>query len=172
MSTIEDSEYKNKKLGFWNDVYGIDMTCIKKTAIQEPLIDVCEDAAVNSTPCKIFEIDLYTVTKQQLDFSSAYSVTMTRSDTVHGLIAWFDIVFDKLPNKVEFSTGPHSLSTHWKQTIFYTKTNMIVEKGDVVEGSIAVRKSRGNFRELDVKISFHHESEGVKHNFYQLYKVR
>lgn len=148
------------------------MSCIKKTAIQEPLIDVCEDAAINSNRCKIFDIDLYTVTKEQLDFSSEYKLTMTRADTVHGLIAWFDIVFDKLPNKVEFSTSPHNESTHWKQTIFYTKRDISAQKGDTIEGSIAVRKAKSNFRELDIKISFRHEAEGVKYDFYQLYKIR
>ena len=47
-----------------------------------------------------------------------------------------------------------------------------VNRGDVVQGSIAVRKSKKNFRELDVKISFN--IKGLYSNFesYQLYKIR
>jgi protein arginine N-methyltransferase 1 len=30
MCGIEDSEYKEKRLDFWNDVYGFDMSCIRQ----------------------------------------------------------------------------------------------------------------------------------------------
>jgi hypothetical protein len=33
--------------------------------------------------------------------------------------------------------------------------NLIVDEGEVLKGSIAVRKSKTNFRELDIKISYH-----------------
>jgi hypothetical protein len=34
-----------------------------------------------------------------------------------------------------------------------------VKRGDVIKGSIANRKSLVNFRELDIKISYHIENE-------------
>ncbi len=45
--------------------------------------------------------------------------------------------------------------THWKQTIFYFEETINVRKGDIIEGSIAVKKSEKNFRDLDIKISVH-----------------
>lgn len=45
--------------------------------------------------------------------------------------------------------------------------------GDVLEGSIAVRQSKENFRELDIKISYHMEfSAGGKEDFINMYKLR
>jgi len=172
ISAIEDGNYKNSKLGFWNDVYGIDMSCIKPSALYEPIIDVCESKAINSSHCKIFEIDLYTVTKEQLDFSSLYELTFFRNDTVHGLLAWFDIYFDKLPNKINFSTSPYGKSTHWKQVVFYTDHDVFVDKGDVLRGSIAVRKSLINFRELDIKVSYHFKWNDGSRDWIQQYKIR
>ena len=155
------------------------MSCIKPSVLSEPLIDVCDKQALNSSHCKIFEVDINTCKKEDLDFSSAYELTFFRHDTVHGLIAWFDIYFDKLPNKVHFTTDPYTRSTHWKQVIFYTKEDIYVEKGnlnsylgEVLKGSIAVRKSNANFRELDVKISYHYNGKHTKKDFYQLYKIR
>ena len=148
------------------------MTCIKPCVMQDPLIDICEKKAINSSHCKVFEIDLYTVTKEQLDFSSSYEFTFFRNDTVHGIISWFDIYFDKLPNKVYFTTGPYDKSTHWKQVIFYTDVDIPVDKGDVLKGSLAVRKSQVNFRELDIKISYHYNGRGGKKDFTQQYKIR
>lgn len=105
------------------------MSCIKNSALAEPLIDVCPRDAINSSHSKILDIDLYKVKKEELDFSSSYEVKINRNDTVSGLVSWFDIYFDKLPNKVEFSTSPYVKSTHWKQVIFYPEVDFYVEKG-------------------------------------------
>jgi len=42
INTIEDSEYKEEKFGFWDNVYGVKMSCIKKWALKEPLVDFVE----------------------------------------------------------------------------------------------------------------------------------
>ncbi len=48
-----------------------------------------------------------------------------------------------------------------------------VQKGDVLYGSIAVRKSTSNFRDLDVKISYHYDGMPSGHiGFTNLYKVK
>jgi len=172
LTGIEDGSYKKQKLNFWDDIYGIDMSIVKPAALCEPLIDVCEKGAINSSHCKILEIDIYTVKKEDLDFSSAYEFTFFRNDTFHGLMSWFDIYFDKLPNKVEFSTGPYQKNTHWKQVVFYTDHDLFVDKGEIIKGSIAVRKSHTNFRELDVKVSFHFNGRNGKKDWTQQYKIR
>ena len=43
---IEDAEYKNEKLNFWDNVYGFSMKCIKEVAIREPLVDVVEEQQI------------------------------------------------------------------------------------------------------------------------------
>jgi len=125
---IEDGSYKRSKLNFWDDVYGINMSCIKQAVLQEPIVDSMHKDAINSSLCKILEIDLYKVKKEDLDFSNQFELTFFRRDTLNGLIAWFDCFFDKLPNKIQFSTGLFSKTTHWKQVIFYTEKDVYVEK--------------------------------------------
>jgi protein arginine N-methyltransferase 1 len=105
------------------------MECLEQAAMQEPIVDICEREAINSTICRIYELDLYTCKVSDLDFSNKYELSITRKDTVHGFIAWFDISFDKLPNKVHFTTGPFKKHTHWKQTVFYTERDIHVKKG-------------------------------------------
>jgi len=172
LAAIEDGNYKKSKLGFWDEVYGINMSCVKQCVVQEPIVDTFNKNAINTSICKILDIDLYTCKKEDLDFSSAYELTFFRRDTLNGLAAWFDCDFGKLPNKVQFSTGPFSKNTHWKQVIFYTDKDIYVEKGEVLKGSIAVRKNKTNFRELDIKISFHFEGHNGKLDQYQLFKLR
>jgi hypothetical protein len=49
---------------------------------------------------------------------------------------------------------------------------MEVFKGDVLHGSIACRKSLKNFRELDIKISYHIDNDANKKDFVNMYKLR
>lgn len=64
ISALEDSEYKKKKIHYWDDVWGFDMKNIKKMAIMEPLVDYIECDNVISDKCCIMDIDLETVTKE------------------------------------------------------------------------------------------------------------
>ncbi|KAL1461910.1 hypothetical protein WDU94_013772, partial [Cyamophila willieti] len=43
---IEDRQYKEDKITWWDNVYGFDMSCIKKIAIKEPLVDVVDPKQV------------------------------------------------------------------------------------------------------------------------------
>merc|ERR1712186_223807 len=60
---IEDRQYKDDKIHWWDDVYGFDMSSIRKVALQEPLVDVVDRNQVVSNACLLKEIDIQTVTK-------------------------------------------------------------------------------------------------------------
>jgi protein arginine N-methyltransferase 1 len=175
IASIEDVDYKKQKIDFWNNVYGINMDCFKQTTLNEPLIDVCPKNRINSNSCKIFEVDLLNVKKEELDFSSHYELTFNRNnDFFSGIVGWFETGFTKLNKKFNLSTSPYLKSTHWQQTVFYVKKDFAVNKGDKVTGSIAVRKSLTNFRQLDIKISYHVDNgnkDNEENNWYQLYKI-
>ena len=97
---------------------------------------------------------------------------MKYTDRVHGIVAWFDPPFSNLQRPVMLSTSPYKKYTHWKQTVFYMEQDLDVREGDVIYGSIACRKSTSNFRELDVKISYHYDSAGGHKGFTNLYKIK
>lgn len=39
LASLEDTEYKEEKVHFWDSVYGVDMSAVKKHVILEPLVD-------------------------------------------------------------------------------------------------------------------------------------
>ncbi|KAF9019946.1 S-adenosyl-L-methionine-dependent methyltransferase [Hymenopellis radicata] len=53
-----------------------------------------------------------------------------------------------------FSTGPQSIPTHWKQTIFLVREPFVVEEGAEISGTFYCRKSDTNSRELEVEIHY------------------
>jgi protein arginine N-methyltransferase 1 len=126
LAAIEDQEYKEEKINFWDDVYGFDYSCIKDIALREPLVDCVELKSVVSQPCAIKHIDIRTVTKEDLAFKVPFSLKATRNDYVHAFLGWFDIQFSACHKPIQFSTGPQAKYTHWKQTVFYTPETLTV----------------------------------------------
>ncbi|KAJ2325583.1 Nuclear SAM-dependent mono-and asymmetric methyltransferase, partial [Coemansia sp. RSA 2681] len=150
ISTIEDGDYKEEKLSFWENVYGFKMSCIKEAAMKEPLVDTVESRCVNASQCVFKTIDILTVKKEDLTFSVPFEITVNRDDYIHAFISWFDIEFRACHKPVRFSTGPFAKYTHWKQTVFYTKDTMTVSKGDVITGNISCAPNAENPRDLDI----------------------
>jgi protein arginine N-methyltransferase 1 len=154
LAAIEDQEYKDEKINFWDSVYGFDYSCIKDIALREPLVDTVDLKAVVSDPCLLKKIDLLTAKKEDLTFDSPFELTCTRDDYVHAFLAWFDISFECTHKKVKFSTGPHAQYTHWKQTVFYTPSTLTVRDGDKITGRLACAPNKRNPRDLDIQIQY------------------
>ncbi|KAK4055939.1 Nuclear SAM-dependent mono-and asymmetric methyltransferase [Microbotryomycetes sp. JL221] len=158
LAGIEDQDYKEEKIGFWDDVYGFDYSCIKEIALREPLVDTVELKAVVTNPCKVAVFDLLTVTKNDLAFKAPFKLIATRNDYVHAFLGWFDVAFKACHKPVSFSTGPQGRYTHWKQTVFYLKDMATLKANDTIEGTIDVRPNEKNPRDLDIVIQ--HKVEG------------
>ncbi|KAF2000025.1 S-adenosyl-L-methionine-dependent methyltransferase [Amniculicola lignicola CBS 123094] len=154
LAGIEDGDYKEEKIGFWDNVWGFDYSPLKKTALTEPLVDTVDFKAVVTDPAPVITFDLYTVTAADLAFSIPYELTVRRNDFVHAVIAWFDIEFSKCHKPIKFSTGPHTKYTHWKQTVFYLQDVLTVEEGEKITGTLENKPSEKNHRDLDIKISY------------------
>ena len=171
LAGIQDSLYKYNKIDSWDNVYGFNFSVLKNPALAEPIIDNFPNNNIISNSCKIFDIDLYTVKVEDLDFSAGYEIIFNKDDTFNGFVTWFDVEFDKLPNKITLSTSPYEPSTHWKQVMFYSKNDIEVKKNEKLKGSICVIKDKMNFRFINSKISFHFDNGSKKLDWYQLYKI-
>ena len=171
LAGIQDTLYKYNKIDSWDNVYGFNFSVLKNPALAEPIIDNFPNNNIISNSCKIFDIDLYTVKVEDLDFSAGYEIIFNKDDTFNGFVTWFDVEFDKIPNKITLSTSPYEPSTHWKQVMFYSKNDIEVKKNEKLKGSICVIKDKMNFRFINSKISFHFDNGSKKLDWYQLYKI-
>lgn len=169
---IEDRDYKEQKIHWWENVYGFDMSCIKEIAMQEPLVDVVEAHSVVTDSCPILTLDVMKATPSSTTFSSKFKLTANRNDLIHAFVAYFDIHFTLGDNIVSFSTGPLSAYTHWKQTVFYTADVFSVYRGESIEGTIACSPNKKNPREVDIVLSYsftslsNHQTLAQTRNYY------
>ncbi|KAI9840537.1 MAG: type I protein arginine N-methyltransferase Rmt1 [Sclerophora amabilis] len=162
LAGIEDGDYKEEKIGFWDNVYGFDFTPLKDSALTEPLVDTVDIKAVVTDPTPVLTLDLYTVQPSDLSFSSPFTLDVRRNDFIHALIAWFDIDFTACHKPIRFSTGPHTKYTHWKQTVFYLRDVLTVEQGEQLTGVLSNKPNEKNKRDLDLKIDYQLETGDTK----------
>jgi protein arginine N-methyltransferase 1 len=155
---IEDADYKEEKIHWWHNVYGFDMSCIKEVAIQEPLVDSVEAHTVVTDSWPLLNLNVMNCTLADTSFRSHFRLSAMRNDLVHAFVAYFDIHFTLGDNIVSFSTGPHAPYTHWKQTVFYMTDVVSMYKGEVIEGELMSRPNAKNPRDVDIVISYRHES--------------
>lgn len=162
IAALEDGEYKDEKINFWDDVYGFNMSHIKELALREPLVDVVESKALVTKSSVLKKIDIYTVKKEELAFTSPFKLVASRDDYIHAFIAWFDIEFTECHKHIHFSTGPYAQYTHWKQTVFYLRDTLTVNSGETVEGVLTCEPNKKNPRDLNINIEYKFNGECMK----------
>merc|ERR1712042_223971 len=93
VSAIEDRQYKDDKINWWDDVYGFDMSAIRKVALTEPLVDSVDHKCVVTNNCLLKEIDIQTVKKEEIPFSAPFHLNFKRNDYLHALVTFFTVEF-------------------------------------------------------------------------------
>lgn len=131
-----------------------------------------ERGTVNGDIVKFKEFDLYTTTKADLNFVADYSIRIRRNEAVHGVGVWWDVSFNHGNASLKISTSPFARETHWKQTMFFLRNEVIpAQKEDILFGKIAVQKSTDNPRDIDVKIAFKMDNSEVHFDRSQIYRL-
>jgi protein arginine N-methyltransferase 1 len=82
--------------------------------LKEPLVDHTEGKAMVSNGPAILDIDLKTVTVEELNFTAAFELKVNRDDYVHAVVGWFDVFFSSCHIPIKLSTSPYCSHTHWK----------------------------------------------------------
>ncbi|KAF7061453.1 hypothetical protein CFC21_068147, partial [Triticum aestivum] len=105
LTAIEDAEYKEDKIEFWNNVYGFDMSCIKKQAMMEPLVDTVDQNQI-VTNCQLLKtMDISKMSSGDASFTVPFKLVAERNDFIHALVAYFNVSFTKCHKLMGFSTG-------------------------------------------------------------------
>ncbi|CAK8698268.1 unnamed protein product [Clavelina lepadiformis] len=149
-----DENLFRAQVGYWNDVYGFQMTCIKNASISEASVQVIKPSAIVSDPAEVMQFSLPGVTMKELHYKSEFSLKITKSGKCSAIVGYFDIFFKHgLAYEVSFSTGPFTPPTHWKQTVFFLKNAIDVNEGDMISGYIDCRKNPKDPRSLIVDLT-------------------
>lgn len=153
LTAIEDRAFKNKKINFWDDVYGFKMSCIKEMALKEPLVDLVDPKQIVTGHCMIKEVNLQSVTKDDLSFEVPFKLQAKQDEYIHAFMTYFTIDFTACHTPIGFSTSPEANKyTHWKQTVFYFPGYIGIQKGEHIQGKFKMAPNVNNPRDLDFEI--------------------
>jgi len=170
---IEDGQYKDDKINWWDNVYGFNMKRIKKIASSEPLVDSVDAKQVNTTHYKMLDFDLYTCTKEEVGkFEAEYKIRANRNDYIHALVLYWTCEFTKCHTFTGFTTSPCSQYTHWKQAVFYLGKHLTVKRGEELAGIFKCNQNPKNKRDLDFEISYEFSGQLSNLSITQNYKMR
>ncbi|XP_061950574.1 probable protein arginine N-methyltransferase 1 isoform X2 [Populus nigra] len=172
LTAIEDAEYKEDKIEFWNNVYGFDMTCIKKQAMGEPLVDTVDQNQIVTNCQKLKTMDISKMVSGDTSFTAPFKLVAERDDFIHALVAYFDVSFTKCHKLTGFSTGPRSRATHWKQTVLYLEDVLTICQGEALSGSMTVAPNKKNPRDIDIMIKYSLNGRRCVASRTQHYKMR
>jgi protein arginine N-methyltransferase 1 len=172
ITAIEDRQYKDDKINWWDNVHGFDMSCIRDVAISEPLVDVVEPKQIVTGSCSVKEINLYTVTEDDLHFTNGFNLSVSRNDYIQALVTYFSVEFTKCHKRTGFTTAPEMPYTHWKQTVFYLKDYITAKKGEEISGTFSMKPNCKNKRDLDISIDVEFKGELSELNESNNYQMR
>ncbi|KAH0453134.1 hypothetical protein IEQ34_017458 [Dendrobium chrysotoxum] len=154
LTAIEDAEYKEDKIEFWNKVYGFDMSCIKKQAMMEPLVDTVDQNQIVTNCLLLKTMDISRMVAGDVSFTVPFKLVAERNDYIHAFVAYFDVAFTKCHKLMGFSTGPRSKTTHWKQTVLYLEDVLTICEGEALVGSMSVEPNKKNPRDIDIMLKY------------------
>jgi len=169
---IEDRFYKEERFDFWDDVYGFNMSCIKKLSLAEPLVEYVNRQAVVTNNCLLKEFDIQNGKKEDIPFSSPFHLQIKRNDYVQALVTFFNVEFSACHKKTWFSTSPDHQYTHWKQTTFYLQDYMTCKKGEEMSGNFKMTTNSRNKRDLDFEIEVDFKGELCQLKELNKYRMR
>ncbi|XP_063145644.1 protein arginine N-methyltransferase 3 [Candoia aspera] len=151
---VSDIAKHTDQLAFWDDVYGFNMSCMKKVVIPEAVVEILDSRTLISEAYVIKRIDCHFVSVPELEFSSDFVLTVTKTSVCTAIAGYFDVHFEKNCNKqILLSTSPCCTKTHWKQTMFFLENPISVEEGEALKGKITIHRNRKDPRALIVTLS-------------------
>lgn len=128
IAPFSDPEYALERRGFWDSVYGFNMSAMRKD--QGPAVDVhdsFDNDRIHGTACMFKELDLHTIKLEHLSFTNGefrFVIDPGRSE-IDGFVIWFDVYLssrleaaanDSVRQKM-LSTSPCCKRTHWGQSV-------------------------------------------------------
>ena len=99
---IEDAEYRNEKIGYWDNVYGFKFHAMQEVALVEPLIETCPTNGILAKECILKKFDMKTIKQDDLSFTEPFKLTPKSNNTLHAFVLWFDVTFNGPNQKVLF----------------------------------------------------------------------
>jgi len=140
---LQDGAWRESKIGFWNDVAGIDMSALsplaRATACRKPQHRLIPADGCLGAPIELLSLDMHTCKEGDLAaFSARLDFDLQAGSRLDGFATWFECDFGDAG--MLLSTAPDQAPTHWRQTAFYLQQPLEAGGGISVGGLVRVSR--------------------------------
>ncbi|XP_055010363.1 protein arginine N-methyltransferase 3-like [Boleophthalmus pectinirostris] len=154
VAAVCDPALHQEHVGFWDSVFGFDMSVMKKVVVPEAAVEllrpetlVCEAQVIKRFDCNI-------VSLSDLEFEAEFSLKIRTSAPCTALVGFFDVLFERGCGQKVSDT----LKTHYEQNVLLllspppSDSVSLCFLGEELKGKIAVRKNQKDPRSLLISI--------------------
>ena len=157
-------------LGFWRDVYGLDMSSVgaslREGALREAQVRPVSPDDLLTEAQQVAEFDLATMRASDQDFTAGFLLRAGSGPRdCHAVVLWFDTLFTErfcAEAPVELATGPYGPQTHWAQTVLALPEAVALAPAAAaaagaaaaLEGRISMARREGQHRCLDISLEY------------------
>ncbi|KAI3790614.1 hypothetical protein L2E82_03786 [Cichorium intybus] len=156
---------------FWENVYGINMSCIGKELVEDaahiPIVDVIDGNNLVTDTALLQEFDLVTMKPDEVDFTDSVQLQKKSSQSTitkcYGIVVWFETSFTSRFCKeapTVLSTSPYTPSTHWAQTLLTFREPISLGSKALANDSLPVGSDASPAVNINSRISI---VRGVEH---------
>ncbi|AWP20886.1 putative protein arginine N-methyltransferase 6 [Scophthalmus maximus] len=151
------------RLHFWYTVkeqYGVDMSCMSDFARRcimnsDITVNFVSIEDVLSHPARFAELDLYTVTAEELrSVKGQFRCESFGSSAASGLCVYFTVTFSCPDKPLVLSTSPFKAETHWKQAVLYFDAPVRVVQDTAVAGEVSMYPSEDSARHVCIRVDY------------------
>ncbi|KXN82845.1 Ribosomal protein arginine N-methyltransferase rmt3 [Leucoagaricus sp. SymC.cos] len=95
LALCDATEIYKDRIGFWNDVYGFDMSVMSQGLYDEAIVDVVGPETMASKPYVVKDLFLGDTTTRQLEFASNFTLkaTVDKRTRINSFVLYFDTFF-------------------------------------------------------------------------------
>lgn len=172
LAAINDYQYKQEKYGDWENMYGIDMDCIREAALSEVLVDSVNANQLMTTICRLADITIYQINSQYRSLKCRFSLTLLKSENIYAFVAWFGVRFNFLRFPVTLFTDPFNAPTHWKQAVMYLPEVVVAKKGGSLSGTLTISRTERYQKDLNIGLSYCYKDATSTVSGSKMYKLR
>lgn len=142
-----DTEWWDQNIGYWDSKpYGFDYSAVGDYAFKKneqwpwPIRGQWRPEGLVGNPHLVSDWDLQSIhMAQNFKMSSRFKFPM-KNETVHGLVIWFDCIFDRPDGNVTMSTHPKVGAQHWGQ-IFWPLRDAPLKGKFTLDGILKMKRA-------------------------------
>lgn len=159
------------KAAFWcqENFHSVDLSSLKESAMDEffkqPIKDTFDAHILLAKPYD-HKVDFLHSSEDSLhNLSINLSFKILNSASLHGLAFWFDVAFVGSQQTMYLSTAPDQPLTHWYQIRCLLQKPLVVESGQEITGSIAMKANERQSYNVDITLDLVGTAASIKYSY-------